>query len=149
MKDFTRHIINNLSKKALSLVYKADALRLEKEIESEHLLLLNVGSGNWNCPGWKCLDYPSQWYSEAQRGCPIIPYDIRKDVLPYENDSVDAIYCSHVVEHIEDKYIQRFFNEAYRVLKKGGALRVCCPDAEFLYNVAKSGKEDYWNWRRN
>ena len=33
-------------------------------------------------------------------------------------------------------------------LSWGGAIRVCCPDAEFLYNITKSGKEDYWNWRR-
>ena len=32
------------------------------------------------------------------------------------------------------------------MLKKGGVLRVACPDAEFLYSVSKF-KNEYWNWR--
>lgn len=123
--------------------------KIEKEIVRREQILLNIGSGNWECPGWICLDYPSEWYSKAQNGHKIVPYDIRSESIPYSDNSVDAIYCSHVVEHIENHHIQKFFQEVHRVLKEGGVFRVCCPDAEFLYEVAKSGKLDYWYWRKS
>jgi len=38
--------------------------------------------------------------------------------LPYEDDSFDAIICSHVLEHIHDD--KKALHELYRVLKPGG-----------------------------
>ena len=72
---------------------------------------------------------------------------MRKDSLPYADESVDNIYCSHVIEHIENQYVDKFIMESYRVLKKGGGLRIACPDAEFLFEVS-SFVNDYWNWRK-
>jgi ubiquinone/menaquinone biosynthesis C-methylase UbiE len=82
-----------------------------------------------------------------QKGHKIVPYDIRNDSIPFGDNSVNTIYCSHVVEHIEDIHIQKMFNECYRVLLGGGVLRIVCPDAEFLYNMAKEDKAAaYWSW---
>ena len=58
-----------------------------------------------------------------------------------------AVYCSHVIEHIEDSYIQALFADVYRVLMSGGVFRIACPDAEFMYNVSKF-QNDYWRWLR-
>ena len=46
--------------------------------------------------------------------------DIVGDIheLPLEDNSVDAILCSAVLEHVEEP--QRAVKEMYRVLKKGG-----------------------------
>jgi len=112
-----------------------------------NIIRINIGSGNWSCDGWTNLDYPSEWYNKAQKKHEIVPYNIREDNIPYEDNSVDVIYCSHVIEHIENEYIQKMFNECYRVLKKEGIIRICCPDAEFLYEVSRH-KTDYWQWRR-
>lgn len=142
-------LLGKLSGKCSNILSLWRAKQQEKEIRKNKKLLLNIGSGNWECPGWICLDYPSEWYSKAQSGHKIVPYDIRSESIPYSDNSVDAIYCSHVVEHIENHHIQRFFQEVHRVLKEGGVFRVCCPDAEFLYEVAKSGKLDYWYWRKS
>ncbi|MBQ7217109.1 MAG: methyltransferase domain-containing protein [Synergistaceae bacterium] len=76
-----------------------------------------------------------------------IPYDIRNDSIPFEANTVKAVYCSHVIEHIEDNYVQAFFADVYRVLMPGGVFRIACPDAEFLYNVSKCENE-YWHWRK-
>jgi len=40
--------------------------------------------------------------------------------LPFEESSVDEINCSHLVEHFWPEEAQKFFDEIYRVLKKGG-----------------------------
>lgn len=107
---------------------------------------INVGSGDWSCDGWTNLDYPTKWYAGSQSHHKFIPYDIRSQNLPFKNESVDLIYSSHVIEHIENEHIENFFKECYRVLKHGGGGRLCCPDAEFLYNATKAHRE-YWTWR--
>ena len=86
----------------------------------DNKIRINIGAGDWECPGWKNLDYPSEWYSAGQNKHTFIPYDIRGDNLPFDDSTVDLIYSSHVVEHIEDEYIQKLFKEMYRVLKRGG-----------------------------
>jgi predicted SAM-dependent methyltransferase len=105
--------------------------------------MLNIGSGDWEHKDWINLDYPSEWYEKIQKKHKFIPFDIRKDKLPFIDNSVDAIYCSHVIEHIETKHVQNMLSECYRVLRQGGCLRITCPDAEFLYKVSKI-KTEYW-----
>lgn len=117
----------------------------EVVIPEKDMVCLNVGSGRWSLSGWTNLDYPSVVYQSSQTS-PFVPYDMRSDVIPYKADEVDLIYCCHVIEHIEDCHVQRMFEEAYRVLKKGGVLRIATPDASFLYDVTKANI-DYWTWR--
>tara|TARA_Y100000031_G_C8180123_1_gene366037 strand:+ start:779 stop:1201 length:423 start_codon:yes stop_codon:yes gene_type:complete len=41
--------------------------------------------------------------------------------LPFKNESVDQIYCSHLLEHFTPEQAKTFFSEIYRVLKKGNS----------------------------
>jgi SAM-dependent methyltransferase len=45
--------------------------------------------------------------------------------LPYADDTVDAIHCEAVLEHLHDP--QRAVREMWRVLKPGGKMFVCTP----------------------
>ena len=110
-------------------------------------VMLNIGAGNWYCKGWTNLDYPTEWYSAAQKKHPFIPYDIRSDKIPFEAETVSAVYCSHVIEHIEDEFVSALFADVHRVLKAGGVFRIACPDSEFLYEVSQPENE-YWHWRK-
>ena len=70
--------------------------------------------------------------------------------VPWADDSVDELSCSHYIEHIYDGVIDKtgkavlpgdpgyadakdalfaFFDECYRILKPGGFLHVVCPTA--------------------
>lgn len=40
--------------------------------------------------------------------------------LPFDDNSVDEIYSSHLVEHFSPAQAKKFFAEIYRVLKKDG-----------------------------
>lgn len=53
--------------------------------------------------------------------------DLRKR-LPFDDNSVDAIYAGELWEHFEIGDARRLTHECYRVLKTGGVLRVCVPD---------------------
>ena len=111
-------------------------------------VMLNIGSGAWQCDGWTNLDYPTEWYKKAQIQNAFIPYDIRSDDIPFSDNSVDRIYCCHVIEHIENTHILKMFSECFRILKKNGIMRITTPDAEFLYTVSKYNT-GYWNWRHD
>ena len=76
---------------------------------------------------------------------PDIVGDIRK--LPFEDESVDGIVASHVLEHVPNKDIDQCMREWRRVLKMGGSLFIAVPDLMkackyFLENYM--GKRDYW-----
>lgn len=109
-------------------------------------LNLNVGAGSYHINGFISLDIQTDHYKKRQNK-PFKKYDIRSDAMPFKDNSVDNIYVSHVLEHIEKEYIQTFFREAARVLKKGGVLRICVPDGKFLYQVSMINKSNYWSWR--
>ena len=48
--------------------------------------------------------------------------------LPCADGSVDALYTSHMLEHLDQAEAQRFLAEALRVLCPGGILRIAVPD---------------------
>ena len=53
--------------------------------------------------------------------------DIVADIanLPFENDSVDAVICEHVLEHVKD--VEKVVSEIRRVLKPGGIIYAVTP----------------------
>ena len=56
--------------------------------------------------------------------------DITK--LPHEDESVDVIYASHVLEYFDRDEAIPVLQEWIRVLKKGGILRIAVPDFEAM-----------------
>jgi ubiquinone/menaquinone biosynthesis C-methylase UbiE len=48
--------------------------------------------------------------------------------LPHPDNSVDVIYSSHMLEHLDRSQANRFMREALRVLIPGGILRLAVPD---------------------
>ena len=50
------------------------------------------------------------------------------NVLPFEDNSIDLIYASHVIEYFDLIEINTLLKEWNRVLKKGSTLRVAVPD---------------------
>ena len=107
---------------------------------------LNIGSGTYHIKYFTSLDLESEWYHRQDKKNSYRPYNIIKDKIPAGNSSVDNIYCSHVIEHLENAHVETLFRETLRVLKPGGVFRVSCPDAEFIWKVCQFDNE-YWDWR--
>ncbi|CAL76043.1 hypothetical protein BRADO2198 [Bradyrhizobium sp. ORS 278] len=57
-----------------------------------------------------------------------------KHGIPFQDNSADAVYHSHLMEHIDRGHVAGFTKEIFRVLKSGGILRICVPDLELLVN---------------
>jgi predicted SAM-dependent methyltransferase len=51
--------------------------------------------------------------------------DVTRDRLPFDDSTVEEIYCGHLVEHLID-FIP-FMNECYRVLKPEGRMTILAP----------------------
>jgi len=52
--------------------------------------------------------------------------------MPFENDSADAVYHSHMLEHLDREVAEKFLLEVKRVLKPGGIHRIVVPSFEVL-----------------
>ena len=50
-----------------------------------------------------------------------------RNALPFRDNSVDAFYSHHVIEHLPDSMLPNHFGEMYRCLKPGGFIRVGGP----------------------
>ncbi|APB34598.1 type 11 methyltransferase [Gloeomargarita lithophora Alchichica-D10] len=59
----------------------------------------------------------------------IFAIDLRKK-LPFQENTFDLIYHSHVLEHLTRIDAENFLGECYRILKPNGILRIVVPDLE-------------------
>jgi ubiquinone/menaquinone biosynthesis C-methylase UbiE len=60
--------------------------------------------------------------------------------LPYPSESIEAIFSSHVLEHLFMDEVEKLILEFARVLKTGGVCRVVVPDLEKI--IAKYDVND-------
>ncbi|OVE73777.1 hypothetical protein BVX94_02895, partial [bacterium B17] len=57
------------------------------------------------------------------------------DKLPFDDESFDVVYHSHLLEHLARSEALGFVAETFRVLKKGGITRVVVPDLEKIARI--------------
>jgi len=53
-----------------------------------------------------------------------------RNPLPFPDNSVDAFYSHHVIEHLPPDILPTHFAEMHRCLKPGGMIRIAVPDTE-------------------
>lgn len=108
---------------------------------------VNIGAGGWRHPRWHNLDMRSDWYAPLQDGKVDFDHDLMSgEPLPFESGTVEAVFCSHVIEHLPDSQVNRLFEEVHRVLTKGGYFRVVCPDIRIIYDAFRR-KDDFFMGR--
>jgi SAM-dependent methyltransferase len=61
----------------------------------------------------------------------VVGHDLSKGI-PADDGSVDAVYHSHLLEHLDRPVAERFMLEVRRVLAPGGIHRIVVPDLERL-----------------
>jgi predicted SAM-dependent methyltransferase len=60
------------------------------------------------------------------------------DTYPLKDNSVDYIFTEHLFEHLTFSQEVKMLSECFRVLKKGGKIRIATPNLDFLLNLHKS-----------
>ena len=103
--------------------------------------LLNLGCGTTFHKDWINIDFVSG--SED-----VIKHNLLNGI-PLDDDSVEVVYHSHVLEHFSKSDGRFFISECFRVLKKNGILRIAVPDLEIIakeylknLNLALQGDEE-------
>ncbi len=84
------------------------------------MINLNLGAGSNRKKDYLSVDY----YSKAR---PDLVHDLRAP-LPYEDETVDNIYASHVIEHFDRAEWEWVRKDWIRVVKPGGTITIRCPD---------------------
>lgn len=77
------------------------------------------------------------------RSFPHTHYIHEVEELPmFEDRSVDLLYASHLLEHVDRMKLKKVLKEWKRVLKDGGILRLGVPDFDGLVEVYKESGRD-------
>jgi predicted SAM-dependent methyltransferase len=131
-------------------------------------VMVNLGSGLTVAPGWIHIDgslnallsqwpkallnvlYPwsdnRQWFSREQyiqilTQHRFIHHRLQYGV-PFGDEMVDIIYSSHALEHLFLEEAQALLQDAYRVLKRGGMIRLAVPDLEYALRLYQAGAKE-------
>lgn len=98
---------------------------------------INIGAGDFYHPYWHNLDTPNDYYADRQKkGLGYIQYDLTsKQPLPFNDNSIQVMYTSHVIEHINNEDVIYLFREVHRCLRLGGYFRITCPDIDLEYDA--------------
>lgn len=87
-------------------------------MKSQKLRCLNLGSGEDYRKGWVNLDYNSIYKADVNHNLDKFPY-------PFKTGEFDYVYCSHVLEHVNDLF--RTLHEISRITKPGGIIHIRVP----------------------
>ncbi len=91
---------------------------------------LNIGCGKDIKEGYVNLDVVDYGGNRI--------HDLNKFPYPYEENSFDEVYASHILEHLDN--FHDYITEIYRILKPGGILIVYAP---FFLNTKYFGEPDH------
>jgi predicted SAM-dependent methyltransferase len=99
-------------------------------------LALNIGSGSRVFPStneikWINIDWDKDF--TIPPNVEFLQIDVR-DGLPFTDESVDIIYASHFLDHLNYYEALDFLKEAHRVLKKDGIMWIAVEDLDELIN---------------
>ena len=94
-------------------------------------LKLNIGSGPNKMEGYLSVDV-RQFYANkppVSGDDPLVEIicDCGKDLWPWEDNSVEEVHCSHMVEHLTAPERIHFINELHRVLQPKGKATIIAP----------------------
>ncbi|NEO96283.1 MAG: methyltransferase domain-containing protein [Moorea sp. SIO3G5] len=95
---------------------------LDTWLETSEFRLINLGGGS------NCFE-----------GCLTVDIDPRADTyvditkkLPFDNASIDAIFCEEVLEHVDLQLGRNLLKECWRILKPGGIIRIATPNLNWF-----------------
>ncbi|HCA59066.1 MAG TPA: hypothetical protein DEP46_13920 [Blastocatellia bacterium] len=97
---------------------------------------LNLGCGDNLLDGWANVDFG---------GSPgVIEHDLTKPI-PLPSGSIQFIFTEHFIEHINREQAQAFLQDCFRLLKKGGVLRISTPNLRRIVDDYLKGPQPEWS----
>ena len=114
----------------------------ERYILQSQVRKLHLGCG-WNLlPGWLNVDYLPE-----RRGA--LYLDARRP-FRFRGETFDYIFSEHMIEHMSYHDGLNMLAECYRILKRGGRIRIATPNLAFLIGLYRDDKsflqQEYITW---
>ena len=108
-------------------------------VDSQESIRIDIGAGEATREGWITID--------LIESCDLY-WDLRRGI-PFPDNTVDIVYSSHLFEHMDYGAGQRLMAEVLRVLKPGGAISICVPNARIYIDAYVNGTplpedHDFW-----
>ncbi len=107
---------------------------------------MNIGGGpSFAYPFWENLNSSISPLNPK-------PFYFGPDIpLPFKARSLDLVYTSHVLEHLDDATVAMVLSEARRILRPGAPFLVKIPDFDATVEAARASdseffREDGWNF---
>jgi len=88
------------------------------------MALLNLGCGSHYHKDWINIDFVSN--NEYVKAHNLL------NGIPINDDSIEVVYHSHILEHFSKEDGFHFMEECYRVLNRNGIIRIAVPDLETI-----------------
>jgi SAM-dependent methyltransferase len=130
-------VLPTLRKAKKSLVTTGESFLyfLNKWIEPRNV---NLGGGLFIALGWKNLE-AVQSHINPQ------PFIFSPAcVFPFSDASINLVYSSHALEHMDPETVNRIFEESYRILKPSGKLILKLPDFDQTLECWKNEDADFF-----
>jgi len=120
-----------------------------KQEEILHKKFVNLGSGIFHHPHWTCVDIGYDNDNMYPNGFPKdyinLNFNDTNMQLPFANDSISIFYSSHCIEHLANEAIKNLLEESFRCLKKGGLIRITCPDINLALNAIENNNKYFFD----
>ena len=119
-------------------------------MEETKKIKLNLACGKDYKQGFINIDRAANVKKDKQFDLETFPY-------PFPESHADVIIAHHIIEHLDDQ--QKFLEECFRILKKGGKLIIECPigGTWSSYHINHKNnltpwsflifKQKRWNWQ--
>ena len=114
-------------------------LRVSRWLLTSFFLSKKVAVGTRNSSIW----FPT-WLTVDLQGADITLNLSQHERLPFDNDSKSIVYSSHMIEHISPETLKFFLRESYRILEKGGIIRLEAPDPVKIIEAYKTGNHGFF-----
>jgi predicted SAM-dependent methyltransferase len=140
-------MLNYLGSVLLLRYTKFNSGVLARRIASLNVDKLHVGCGHVLLPGWlNILFEKRQEYGRVTdiNGAQRLNYNLLHP-WPVQENSIAFVAGSHFIEHLDLNAGIRFVQYAYRVMKKGGVIRLSCPDLEVYARNYVAGNRAFFD----
>jgi predicted SAM-dependent methyltransferase len=112
--------------------------KIRRYLVSHGIRKLQIGSGPHILEGWLNTDINPDL---GRRGGSSVFLDAAKP-FPFKDETFDYVFCEHLIEHMEYRKGIGMLHECFRVLKRGGKIRISTPDMSFLMELYSPKKTE-------
>jgi predicted SAM-dependent methyltransferase len=111
---------------------------------------INFGCGRDLMEGWVNIALfaeeivPYGVFVRREKGILLLHFDAKKE-FPFPDNQIQYLYASHFIEHLDFLEGLAFLSRCYRVMRRGGLIRLVCPDLELWVKKYIESDTDFFN----